>query len=65
LMAERRRQEQTMSDVERARLVVALRKRKWAWAAIGRQVGLSANGAKYLWMRTTDPARYAVLMDDD
>lgn len=54
----RHRQPQTMSDQERLEVIVGLRRRGVPWARVGRAVGLSANGAKYAWMRAVDPAGY-------
>jgi hypothetical protein len=44
-----------MNDQMRARMIAKLRSRGWSWERIGKTVGLSANGAKYLLQRMTDP----------
>jgi len=60
-VADRRRQPRTMNDEVRAQVIMALRRRGWTYAKIGKQVGLSANGVKYALHRVTQPHRY----DDD
>lgn len=57
-MPDRRRQPKTMNDDERVKVIMALRRRGWTYARIGKRVGLSANGVKYTLHRVTQPGRY-------
>lgn len=53
-----RRQPAEMSDEERLKLIVALRKQKLGWRKIGERVGMSGNGAMQAWRRATEPDSY-------
>jgi len=57
-MAERR-------DLGRIETIAALRRRGWTYAKIGRVVGLSANGAKYVLHRVTQPGRYVEVCEEE
>lgn len=54
----RRRQPVEANDKERAAKIARLRRAGWSWERIGGAVGLSANGARYLWQRISDPERW-------
>jgi hypothetical protein len=60
-----RRQERTMSNVERVETIARLRRRGATWAQCGRAVGLSANGAKYCLHRVTHPGRYDEVYEEE
>jgi hypothetical protein len=58
-MPERRRPEKLMNDEQRARLIAKMRQRGWSWERIGKSVGMSANGARYLVERISDPEKWS------
>lgn len=55
----RKRQPRTMSDEDRVRIIVELRRRGWSWQKVGDYVGMSRRGAQYAMLKVTDPGRYA------
>lgn len=57
-MAERKRQPRTISDEDRVRVIVELRRRGWSWQKVGDYVGMSRRGAQYAMLKSVDPDRF-------
>jgi hypothetical protein len=55
----------TMSKEEKERLIVELRRRRWTYEKIGKQVGMSKNGVMQLLRRVTNPEKYYAKLDEE
>lgn len=60
-----RRVEPTMSDEQRTRLMVEMRRRGYSYARIGRALCMSANGVMQAIRRVTEPHRYYQRLDEE